>query len=72
MKTSNVLIIGFGNIGQAHYKSFITKKNYKVFIYEKNLKLIEKLNKKNKYNFLSNLNSKKKIFNCNNFSKFRQ
>tara|TARA_B100000900_G_scaffold409995_1_gene426890 strand:+ start:421 stop:1323 length:903 start_codon:yes stop_codon:yes gene_type:complete len=61
MKTSNVLIIGFGNIGQAHYKSFITKKNYKVFIYEKNLKLIEKLNKKNKYNFLSNLNSKKKF-----------
>ena len=57
----NILIIGFGNMGKSHLKSFlISKKKYKIHIYDlKSVVDREIKNFSNKINFLSKFPKKK-------------
>ena len=67
---SNVLIVGFGNIGQRHFQSLcVDKKISKIFLYDINKKKIKKyfeINKKfkKKIIILSTLKLKKKVDLC--------
>ena len=57
----NILIIGFGNMGKSHLKSFLTsKKKYKLYVYDlKSVINKEIKNFSNKINFLSKFPQKK-------------
>lgn len=53
---NNILIIGFGNIGQRHFQSFYNlNKNFNIFIIEKKFKKTLKIIKKN-YNYNKKIN----------------
>lgn len=65
---NNILIIGFGNIGQRHFQSFYASgEKFKIYIIDKNFKYTKNLIKK-----LYNTNSKIKIVVLNNLDKLKQ
>jgi hypothetical protein len=65
---NNILIIGFGNIGQRHFQSFYAKgEKLKIYIIDKNFEYTKNLIKKS-----YNTNSKIKIVVLNNLDRLQQ
>ena len=65
---NNILIIGFGNIGQRHFQSFYASgEKLKIYIIDKNFEYTKKLIKKS-----YNTNNKIKIVVLNNLDKLKQ
>lgn len=64
MESKNILLIGFGNIGQRYYEGIInSKQKYKLFIFDKDKKKYLKKSKKKPIYFLKSLNEINKIRN---------